>query len=114
MARHHREFQSRLDDAEKLRLYAQSAISKHQALDASLAKAESMSKHWKREAKGDTEKIEREEKERGEAKQEAKVTRLAVVAAAEAKAREEDGLTRARDALEAVEEDGSRLDPLRG
>ena len=47
MARQHKEFQSRLDDAEKLRLYAQSAISKHQALDASLAKAESQLKHWK-------------------------------------------------------------------
>ena len=68
MARHHREFQSRPDDIEKLGLYAQSAVSKHQALDASLAKAESKSKHWQREAKADVEKREQAEKERDKAK----------------------------------------------
>ena len=62
MARQHREFQSRLDDAEKLRLYTQSVISMHQALDASLVKAESRSKHWEREAKVGAEKIRRAEK----------------------------------------------------
>ena len=56
------EFQSRLDDVKKLRLYAQSTVSKHQALDAALAKAESKSKHWKQEAKAG------EEKERDKAK----------------------------------------------
>ena len=45
MARQHREFQSRLDDAKKLRLYAQLVVSKQQALDASLAKAKSKAKH---------------------------------------------------------------------
>ena len=45
MARQQREFQSRLDDDEKLLLYAQLVVSKHQALDASLAKAKSKSKH---------------------------------------------------------------------
>ena len=39
IARQHREFQSQLDDVEKLWLYAHSVVSKHQALDASLAKA---------------------------------------------------------------------------
>ena len=68
MARQNREFQSRLDDAEKLQLYAQSVVSKHQALNASLAKVESKLKHWKREAKASVEKIERAEKEMGEAK----------------------------------------------
>ena len=51
MARQHRELHIRLDDAEKLRLYAQSTVSKHQALDASLVKAKARSKHWEREAK---------------------------------------------------------------
>ena len=55
MARQHREFQSRLNDAERLQLYAQSFVSKHQALDASLPKAESKSKYWKREAKAGAE-----------------------------------------------------------
>ena len=107
MACQHREFQSRLDDAEKLQLYAQSAVSRPQALDASLAKAESKSKHWKQEAKASAEKIEWAKKEIGEAKKEAKVARLA---AGEAKARAEDDLIRARDALAAAEEDGSRLE----
>ena len=67
MVRQHREFQSRLDDAERLQLYAQSAISKHQALDASLVKVESNAKYWKQEAQASAEKIEREKKERDEA-----------------------------------------------
>ena len=68
MARLHREFQSWLDDVERLRLYAQSSLSKHQALDSSLAKAKSKSKRWKQEAKAGAEKIEQVEKERDEAK----------------------------------------------
>ena len=54
-------------------LYTQSTFSKHQALDAYLAKVESKSKHGKREAKAGVEKIEREKKKRDKAKKEAKV-----------------------------------------
>ena len=108
MARQHREFQSRLDDAEKLRLYTQSVISKHQGLDASLAKAESRSKHWEREAKAGAKKIRRAEKEREEARHEAKVAQLVVIAAGEAKARVEDDLVRALDALATTKEDRHR------
>ena len=57
MTHRHMEFQSRLDDAEKLRLYTYSSISKHQALDASLGKAKSKSKHWEREAKAGAKKL---------------------------------------------------------
>ena len=39
MSRQHREFHVEVDDVSKLRLYAQSTVSKHQSLDASLAKA---------------------------------------------------------------------------
>ena len=60
-----------IDDAEKLRLYAQSTVSKHQALDASLTKAKSRSKHWEREAKASVEKTTGAEKVRDEAKNEA-------------------------------------------
>ena len=38
-----REFQSRLRDAERLRLHAQSVVSDHSALSASLVEAESRS-----------------------------------------------------------------------
>ena len=93
-----------------MQLYAQSAISKHQALNASLAKAKSKSKHWEKEAKVGVEKIERAEKERDEAKKEAKVAHLTTVAAGDAKARAKDDLTRAQDALAVVEEDGRQLE----
>ena len=101
----YKEFQSRLDDAERLELYAQSVVSKHQALGASLAKAESKAKHWKQESIVGEEKIEWVKKERDEAKQEAKVAFQVAIAAGEDKARAEDDLARMRDALEAVEED---------
>ena len=47
---------------------------------------------------------------RDEAKQEAKVARLAAVATSEAKGRAKDDLTKARDALAAAEEDGRKLE----
>ena len=49
-------------------------VSKHQALNDSLAKAKSRSKHWEREAKADAEKIKGVDKEMEEAKQEAKIS----------------------------------------
>ena len=79
-------------------------------MDAYLANEKSKLKHWELEAKDGAEKIERMEKERDEAKQEAKVARLTVVAAGDAKARTEDDLIRALDALAAAEEDGRRLE----
>ena len=85
-------------------------MSKHQTLDASLAKAESKLKCLKQEAKADAKKIERAEKERGEAKKKAKMVCLAAVAAGEAKARAKDDLTRVRDALTSAEEDGRGLE----
>ena len=81
-----------MDDAEKLRLYAQSVVSKHQALDASLAKAKSRSKHG--EAKTGVEKVVGAEKERDEAKEEAQVAQLAVVATGDTKARAEGDMSR--------------------
>ena len=56
---------------------------------------ESKLKRLKQKAKACAEKIERVEKERDEAKQEAKVDRLATVVAGEAKAKEEDDITKA-------------------
>ena len=47
----HHEFQSRLRDAERLQLYAQSAVSNHRALSASLVKAEWRSRGWEKEAR---------------------------------------------------------------
>ena len=60
-----------------------------------MAKEKSKSKPWEREAKVGEEKIERVEKERDEAKHEAKVACLTSVATSDSKARAEDDLTRA-------------------
>ena len=65
----------------------------------------SKSKYWKQEAKASAKKIEWVEKERNEAK----VARLTVVAAGDAKARVKDDLTRAQDTLAATEEEEHRL-----
>ena len=71
MARQHRELYYRLEDAEKLWFYAQSATSKHRALEESLDKAKFWSKHWERKAKEGTERIMNAEKEMDRAKEEA-------------------------------------------
>ena len=70
-----------------------------------MAKAKSRSKHWEREAKASAEKIYLAEKERDEAKQEAKMALLAVIAVGDAKARVEDDQARVLDALAADEGD---------
>ena len=71
MARQHKELHHRLGDVEKLRLYAQSVVSNHQALDNALVKAKALSKHWEHEAKAGAGKDGSVEKERDEAKEEA-------------------------------------------
>ena len=75
----HRELHLRLDDAEKLRRYAQSATSKHKALDDALGKARARSKYWEQKAKEGTNRAIGEENERDEAKKEAQVAWLAAV-----------------------------------
>ena len=69
MAHQHKEIHLKLEDAEKVQLYAQSVVSKHQALDDGLVKAKARSKHWEREAKKGTERVTRAERGRDEAKE---------------------------------------------
>ena len=64
MTYQHQEFQTRLRDAERLRLYAQSVVYDHRVLSASLAEVESSSRHWENEARGSVEKMARAEIER--------------------------------------------------
>ena len=96
--------QSRLDDTEKLRLYSQSAASHYQTLNATFAKAESAAKHWEREVEDSVTRVIRAEKERDEAKQEAKAAQLVAALAGDAKARAEVNLTTALNSLAAAEE----------
>ena len=98
MERPHRDAHLRLEDYEKLRLYAQLAVSKHHALDDALVKAKAKSKHWMREAKAGA-KIVSAKKEGDEAKEEAQLARIVAVAMGDAKVRVEDDLDRVQDAL---------------
>ena len=98
------ELQVRLEDAEKLRLYAGSTTSKHWTLEESLSKAKSWSRHWERKTKEGIEKTVGAKKERDEAKEEAQVVRLTSVAAGDAKAKAEGDLARVRDEMAAAEE----------
>ena len=71
MTNQHQEFQSRLGDAKRLWLYAQSANFYHKALSASLAEVESSSQRYEKKAKECVEKVARAEAERDSAHHEA-------------------------------------------
>ena len=71
MVRQHRELHHRLEDAEKLHLYAQMLVSKNQTIDNALVKAKARSKHWEWEAKAGAGNNASVDKERDEAKEEA-------------------------------------------
>ena len=104
MARQHKELHLRLVDAKNLRRYAQSTTSKHQALEDGLSKAKGRSKHWEWKAKEGIKRVAKAKKERDEAKAEAQVAQLTVVAVGDAKIRAEEELARVRDALATTEE----------
>ena len=99
MAGEHRELFLQLEDAKKLWRYAQSAVSKHHALDDALNKAKARSKSWERKAKAGIERITCAKKERDEAKEKAKHSQLASVTVGDAKVRAEDNLVRVKDSL---------------
>ena len=108
MACQHQEFRSRLDDAKKLWLYAQSAASNHHTLTASLTKTKASSECWEKEARDGTASVIRAERERDEAKQEARAAQMIVTAAGDAKAMVEVDLTKALNSLATAEEGGCR------
>ena len=104
MTYQHQEFQSRLRDEERLRLYAQSAVSDHRALSASLAEAESRSRHWEMEAKEGVEKMARAKAKRDAACHEALMARMDVDEAGSARAKVESELVSVQNALAVSEE----------
>ena len=104
MTYQHREFQSRLRDAERLRLYAQSTVYDHRALSASLAEAESRSRRWEKEVKEGVEKLARAEAERGATRHEALMALMDVDAAGNARVKMESELAKVQNALAVLEE----------
>ena len=64
MALQHHEFQLRLRDAKKLRLYVQSWLSNQESLNASLKEAQLNARGWELEVKEAVDKAARAEAER--------------------------------------------------
>ena len=77
-------------------------------MKASLAKAESSTKHWEREIEDSATCVIQVDKERDEAKQEAKEAQLVATSTGDAKARAEVDLTKALNSLETAEESWRR------
>ena len=84
----------RLRDVERLRLYAQSVISDHKALSASLAELEPSSRSWENVAKESVEKMARAKEERDVARHDASMARMDANAAGSARAKVETELAR--------------------
>ena len=104
MTYQHQEFHTRLRDAERLRIYAQSIVSDHRVLSTSLAKVESSSWHWENEAKGRVERMARAKAERDATSHDASMARTNVNMAGSARAKVESELAKVQTTLVVVEE----------
>ena len=87
-----------------MRLYAQSVVSDHRKLSASLVEAESSSWRWENEAKESVEKGARAEVERDAARHDASIACMDADAAGSARAKVEFELARVQNALAVAEE----------
>ena len=86
MALQHHEFQLRLREAEKLRLYVQSRLSDQEILNASMKEAQLNARRWELEAKKAVDKVAQAEVERDAARHEVAMARLETHAAGSARA----------------------------
>ena len=78
MALQHHEFQLRLRNVEKLRLYVQSGLSDQESLNASLKEAQLNARRWELEAKEVMDKAAQAEAERDVTRHEAAMARLEI------------------------------------
>ena len=85
-------------------LYAQSVVSGHGVLSASLDEAESRSRCWEKKAKEGVEKVAQAEAERDAARHEASMARMDADAAGSARAKVESELARVQNTLAVSEE----------
>ena len=92
MAYQYREFRSRLRDAERLRLYAQSIVFDQKALSASLMEAEVSLWCWESEAKEAVERAVRVEAEKDATRHKASMAKLDAKDAGSARAQVESKL----------------------
>ena len=89
---------------ERLWIYAQSVVSDHRVLSASLDEAESSSRRWENEAKESVEKMARAEVERDAARLDASMARMDANAARSTRAKVESELATVQHALAVAEE----------
>ena len=101
MAFQHREFQTRLRDTKRLRLYAQSEFPDQKALSASLMEAELNSRCWESEAREDVERAIHAESKRDAAHHEVAMARLEIEAGGNTRAQVEFELAQVQRALAA-------------
>ena len=104
MALQHHEFELRLRDAERLRLYVQAGMVKQEMQSATLKKAELACRLLELEARESTERASRAEAERDVVCHEAAMAKLATEGAVNTRAQIESELARVQRALELTEE----------
>ena len=80
MALQHHDFELRLRDAERFRLFVQSSLSDQEVLNASLKEARLASRRWEFEAKETVERAVQAEGERDVSHNEATMARLEIEA----------------------------------
>ena len=104
MALQHHEFELRLRDAERLRLFVQVGMAEREMHNASLKKAEMVCRRLELEARESAEKATRAEVERDTARHEAVMAKLATDGAVNTRAQIESELARVQSALALAEE----------
>ena len=104
MALQHHEFELRLRDAERLRLYVQAGMAEREMQSALLKKAELACSRLELEAKEFAERAARAEAERDMACHEAVMAKLAIEGAVNTRAQIESELARVQLALALAEE----------
>ena len=104
MALQHHEFELRLRDAERLRLYVQAGMAEREMQGASLKKAELACRHLELEARESVERAIRAEAERYAARHKAAMTKLVTEGAVNTRAQIESELARVQRALAVVDE----------
>ena len=103
MALQHHEFELRLRDAERLRLYVQSGMAEREIQSASLKKAELACRRLELEAKDSTERAAWAEAERNTARHEAAMAKLEIEGVINTRAQMEFELAQVQCALAVAE-----------
>ena len=103
MTLQHHEFELRLRDAERLRLYVQSGMAKQETQSALLKKAEFTCRRLELEAKESAERAARAEPERDVVRHEAAMAKLKIEGAVNTRAHVDSELTRVQCALVVAE-----------